>query len=105
MSEETVQLLIITLLGSGGAAFIWTVVKSILALRNSAEGREDKAVARLADFEEACRDQLTAERQWGSYWHRRSGTLEYILRQNGIEIPPLHAEMHDSPPPETSIGP
>lgn len=88
MSDQTVQTLIIALLGTGGAAFIWTVARSIIAFRNSAEGREDKAVARLEQFERDCREQLTTERSWGAYWQRRSATLEYTLRQNGIEPPP-----------------
>jgi hypothetical protein len=87
VSEQTVQTLIVALLGTGGAAFIWTVAKSIIAFRHSAEGREDKAVARLEKFEEACRDQLREERAWGSHWQRRSATLEYLLRQNGIPVP------------------
>ena len=87
MNQQTVQTLIIALLGTGGAAFIWTVVKSIIAFRNSAEGREDKAVARLEKFEETCREQLREERAWGSHWQRRAATLEYLLRQNGIAVP------------------
>lgn len=88
MSENTVQVIVFALLGTGGATFIWTVVKSIIALRNSAESREDKAVARLEQFEEDCRSQLWTERQWGAYWQRRSAMMEYVLRQNGIEAPP-----------------
>lgn len=90
MSEETVRALVIALLGTGGATFIWTVAKSIIAWRNSAEGREDKAVARLEQFEKDCREQLRGEREWGSYWQRRAATLDYVLRRNGIE-PPLAA--------------
>lgn len=88
MSDETLQTLVIALLGTGGATFIWTVAKSIIAFKNSAEGREDKAVARLEKFEETCREQLQAERQWGAYWQRRAATLEYVIRSNGIECPP-----------------
>ena len=88
MSDQTIQTLIVALLGTGGAAFIWTVAKSVIAFKNSAEGREDKAVARLEKFEEACRDQLREEREWGSHWQRRAATLEYLLRQNGIPVPP-----------------
>lgn len=88
MSNQSLQTLIIALLGSGGAAFIWTLAKSILAFRNSAEGREDKAVARLEKYEQDCRAQLTIERDWGAYWNRRAATLEYLLRINGIDVPP-----------------
>lgn len=87
MSEETVRALVLALLGTGGATFIWTVAKSVIAWRNSAEGREDKAVARLEQFERDCREQLKSEREWGSYWQRRAATLEYGLRQNGIDPP------------------
>lgn len=87
MSEQTVQAIVLALLGTGGATFIWTVAKSIIAFRNSAEGREDKAVARLEQFEADCRSQLQYEREWGSYWQRRAATLEYLCRANGIPVP------------------
>lgn len=87
MGENTIQTLIVALLGAGGATFIWTVAKSIIAFKNSAEGREDKAVARLERFEEDCRKQLITERRWGAYWQRRAATLEYALRQNGVAVP------------------
>lgn len=92
MSEQTVQAIIIALLGTGGATFVWTVVKSIIAYRDSAEGREDKAVARLERYEEDCREQLRIERVWGMYWQRRAAVLEYGLRQNGIDPPPMEPE-------------
>lgn len=92
MSDETVRYIVIALLGTGGATFIWTVVKSVIAYRNSAEGREDKAVARLEQFEADCREQLTFERKWGSYWARRASTLERSLLVNGIEPPVLEPE-------------
>lgn len=79
--------IIITLLSAGGATFVWTVVQSILALRNNAESREDKAVARLEQFERSCREQLAYEREWGAYWSRRSATLERILLVNNIPAP------------------
>lgn len=88
MSEQTVQAIVLGLLGTGGATFIWTVAKSIIAFRNSAEGREDKAVARLEKFEADCRQQLQSEREWGGYWQRRAAMLEYLLRSNGIAVPP-----------------
>lgn len=87
MSDETVRTLIMAVLGAGGATFLWTVVKSILAFRDSAEGREDKAVARLEAFERDCREQLVSERRWGAYWQRRAATLEFLLRVNGIKVP------------------
>lgn len=92
MSEQTIQAIVLALLGAGGATFIWTVARSILAFKNSAEGREDKAVARLERFEEDCREQLILERRWGAYWQRRAAILEYGLRQHGIDPPPLEKE-------------
>lgn len=95
MSDETVRALVVALLGTGGATFIWTIVRSIIAWRNSAEGREDKAVARLEKFEEDCREQLRCERAWGAYWHRVAGIYEFSLVRNGIDLPPVPPE-----PPE-----
>jgi hypothetical protein len=91
-SEQTVQTVILALLTAGGATFVWTVVKSVLAFRNSAEGREDKAIGRLEKYEAECRDQLSRERAWGAYWSRRAAVLEYGLRQNGIDPPPPEPE-------------
>lgn len=91
--------LIVTLLGAGGTAFLWTVVKSILAFRNSAEGREDKAIGRLEEFERDCRKQLAQERMWGSYWQRRAGVMEHALAQAGIVIPDYPEPPSESPAP------
>jgi hypothetical protein len=87
MSEQTVQNIILALLTAGGATFIWTVVKSVIAFKNSAEGREDKAVGRLEQFERNCREELAYERRWGAYWSRRAATLEHRLIKAG-EMPP-----------------
>jgi hypothetical protein len=89
MNEDTVQTIIYALLGTGGATFLWTIVKSMIAYRDSAEGREDKAVGRLEAFEAECRRQLAWEREMGAYWHRISGIMEYTLIANGIKVPPL----------------
>lgn len=97
MSEQTFQNLILALLTAGGATFIWTVVKSIIAWRNSAEGREDKAIGRLERFESDCRKQLAYERRWTSYWSRRASVLERIILVN------LGAE--HLPTPEQEPGP
>lgn len=88
MDKNLLNTLIITLLGTGGATFVWTVVRSFIALRNSAESREDKAVARLEKFESQCREQLARERAWGGYWNARAANLEHTLRVNGITPPP-----------------
>ena len=87
MSEEVVKALIIALFGTGGATFIWTLVKSYIAWRGSAELREDKAIGRLEEFERRCREDLECEREWGHYWRLWSGMLEYRLEQAGIERP------------------
>jgi len=92
VNDGQTQTVVLALLSAGGATFIWTVARSIIAFRNSAEGREDKAVARLERFEENCREQLARERAWGAYWHRRAGILEYGLRQHGIDPPPPEKE-------------
>jgi len=80
--------LIVALIGAGGATLIWTLVRAYLAIRDSAEGREDKAIERLERFERDCRSQLRWERAMGQYWCKRSGTLEHALRVNGIAVPP-----------------
>ena len=87
MNGSTVQTVILALLSAGGGAFIWTLAKSILAFRDSAEGREDKAVARLETYEKDCREQLAHERLWGAYWQRKSAILEHALLINGIDVP------------------
>lgn len=97
MNDETVRTVVLALLGTGGAAFVWTVTRSILAFRNSAEGREDKAISRLEVYERDCRTQLASERQWGAYWQRRAATLEYVLRVNGHSVPPSEPEPPAAP--------
>ena len=92
MNEQTVQNVILALLTAGGATIVWTVVKSIIAFKNSAEGREDKAVGRLEKFEANCREELAIERKWGAYWSRRAAVLERALLVNGIEPPPMAPE-------------
>ena len=88
MSEGTTQTLILSLLGAGGTTFVWTIVKSYIAFRNNAEGREARAVGRLEKYESECREQLAREREWGSFWYRRAGLLEHTLAAHGIETPP-----------------
>lgn len=77
------------LLAAGGAMSVWTVVRSIIALRNSAESREDKAVARLERFEQECREQLAHEREWGAYWSRVAGLLSHAMATAGVDEPQL----------------
>jgi hypothetical protein len=98
VSDETLRIVVLSLLGTGGATFIWTVIKSVIALRNSAEGREDKAIGRLEKFEEDCRAQLVTERRWGLFWYRRASQFERLLTLNGVDIPPP-----SSPEPERNV--
>lgn len=86
--NELIQLIVVALLGTGGATFIWTAFRSVIAWRDSAEGREDKAVARLEQFERNCREQLEWERTMSSWWSHRAGELEYALSKAGLPIPP-----------------
>ena len=97
MSDETFRALIVALLSTGGATFIWTLFKSVIAYKNSAEGREDKAVGRLERFESDCRSQLTHERKWSAYWSRRAAIYERII------LVKLGAE--HLPTPEPDPGP
>lgn len=87
MSDDTIRAILVALLGAGGATFIWTMVKSIIAWKDSAEGREDKAVGRLEKYEEDCRKQLAWERASGAYWFRVTGILEHVLMSRGIPLP------------------
>lgn len=95
MAMNSFDRLIIALLTAGGATFVWTVAKSVIAFKNSAEGREDKAVGRLESFEADCRRQLTHERRWSGYWQRRAARYERLLLVNGIDIP---ADLEPEPP-------
>lgn len=92
MSENTVQTLIYVVLGAGGATFIWTIVKSYLAIRGSADLREDKAIARLEQFESDCREQLRSERECAQHWRNVAGTYQYTLNVNGIPVPETKPE-------------
>lgn len=86
--NELIQVIVVALLGTGGATFLWTAFRSVIAWRDSAEGREDKAVARLEKFEKNCREQLECERAISSWWRQRAGELEYTLLKAGLPIPP-----------------
>lgn len=87
LGDSTSHNVVVALLSVGGATFIWTAVQSFLALRNNAESREDKAVARLEQFEEDCRRQLSWERQSGAYWVQVAGIYSHALLMNGIPLP------------------
>lgn len=99
MSDKTMETVVLALLGAGGATFIWTVVRSYLAIRNSAEVREDKAVARLEKYEADCRSELAFERRVSGYWRRLASIYEHSLLINGVTIPDVE------PPPDYPRGP
>ena len=94
MSEGVVKALIVALFSTGGATFIWTLAKSFIAWRGSAELREDKVISRLEKFERNCREELACERRMGHYWFNRAGTLEYELRKAGVPIPARPPKPH-----------
>lgn len=95
MKPEQVLVLI---LGAGGATFLWTAVRSYLAIKDNADTREDKAVANLERYR-LLADQRAdrAEKRLGwqadvaDFWRRRSVSLEALLIRKGheAEIPPL----------------
>ena len=87
MSEDLAKALIVALFSTGGATFIWTLVKSYIAWRDSAELREDKAIARLEEFERRCREELECEREWSQHWRMWAGKLEYAMEQRGHPLP------------------
>ena len=92
MTGATTRDVVVALLGIGGGTFLWTMARSYLAIRDSAEGREDKAVERLERFEHDCREQLRAEREWGAYCFRVAGIYRYALNAGGIPEPSLPPE-------------
>lgn len=87
MSQDTLRDVVLALLGTGGATFIWTAARSILAFKSADESREDKVISRLEGYERECRAQLERERAWGDYWHRTAATYGYLLMKNGITVP------------------
>lgn len=89
MSEETVRIIVVALLGAGGATFVGTIFKSIIAWRESADSLEERAVMRLEKFEYDCRKQLADERKWSAHWYRVAGILQHTLDKHGIDQPKL----------------
>lgn len=87
--QPTLSTLIVALLGAGGATFIWTVVKSYLAVRDSAEVREDKAIANLEKWRDDADTRARNCMVERDYWRARAGSLEHIVRSHGIDCPPV----------------
>jgi hypothetical protein len=82
------------LLGAGGATAIGAAVRGYLAIRDSAEVREGKAVRNLERWiAEAdgralrCQQELDTERTRVRVLVRRVGTLEHLLISHGIPVP------------------
>lgn len=94
MGKNFIEGVVYILLGSGGAAFIWTITRSYLAIRGRVDTKEDKALKWILSDQEDCRRSLARERTWGAYWFRRAGQYEHELASHGIPFPP-----NGDPPP------
>lgn len=91
--------IIVLLLGAGGATFIWTVVRSYLAIRGAAETREAVAVKNLERWrDEADRRASVWQKKYEmqvdmtDYWRGRSAILEFAMHEQGCTVPPLPAK-------------
>lgn len=92
----TAEQIIVLLLGAGGATFIWTVVRSYLAIRGAAETREAVAVKNLERWrDEADRRAAVWQKKYEmqvdltEFWRYRAATLEHRMNLAGVEVPPL----------------
>jgi hypothetical protein len=88
--------IIVLLLGAGGATFIWTVVRSYLAIRGAAETREAVAVKNLERWrDEADRRAAVWQKKYEmqidltEFWRSRAAGLEHRMNLAGLEVPPL----------------
>lgn len=101
------QQTVVLILGGGGAAAIYTLVKAVLAIRNSTDTREATAIANLErwriEADERARTayyELGFEREVSSYWQRRAGVAEHHLAVHGVpmpEPPPAPSEWRGAP--------
>lgn len=89
------------LLGGGGAAAIYTLVRAFLALRSSTDTREATAIANLERWRheadaraEQFYSDLVFEREISIYWQRRAAEVEVTARLGGVTVPP------PAPPPK-----
>jgi hypothetical protein len=107
--------IIVLLLGAGGATFVWTLVRSYLAIRGAAETREAVAVKNLerwrdhSDYRAKMLEQkLEHQTDLTEYYRFRSATLEYQMTSEGLEVPPPPpkppANMEPIPPPGPDVG-
>lgn len=103
-----VQQLAVLVLGGGGAAAIFTLVKAVLAVRASTDTREATAVANLERWRRDADEradtayyELSKEREVSAYWQRRAGVAEHLLARNGVPMPqppPAPAAARGAPP-------
>lgn len=88
--------IVVLLLGAGGATFIWTVVRSYLAIRGAAETREAVAIRNLERWRDeadrraqVCHQRLEVQTDFAEFWRFRASDLEHQLHLNGVPVPPL----------------
>ena len=87
------------LLGGGFVATIGALFQGLRSLQNGARARERETVNNLVDQRnEAWVDRDNAIDR-SDYWQQWAGTVEYLARQNGVEIPQRPAE----PTPKTFV--
>lgn len=89
------QQVVLVILSGGGAAAIFTLVKALLAIRNSTDTREATGIGNLEKWRvDADKRAALAEKKshfyqrLADYWWQRAGVAEYHARINGIELPP-----------------
>lgn len=91
---NSTQQLVALVLGGGGAAAIFTLVKAYLAIRADADTREAAAVSTLDRWRREAEqraaetwDRLEHEREVNEWLFRRVGALEHLALSNGLTIP------------------
>lgn len=96
---DSVQQLAVLVLAGGGAAGVYTLVKAVILLRDSTDTREASAIKNLEKWRvDADRRAEYFQKAWEfqrkltDHWWRRAGQLEYTVRANGIEVPPVPDE-------------
>lgn len=80
------------LLGGGAVATIGALFQGIRSLQSGARARERETVDNLVEQRnEAWVDRDNAIDR-ADYWQQWAGTVEYLARQNGVELPLRPAE-------------
>lgn len=100
----TVGDLLTLLLGGGALATITALFNGVKSLREGSRAREKDTIKDLInqrreaweDRDRAfdARDRAFNERD---HWRNRAGTLEYLLRASGSEVPPMPELPRDQP--------